>query len=375
MSHSIVLAHEVDWGGWRDRRPRASPWTGVPPDRHRLVRPRPRRPVRLRMPNHSAPSAPRPAPSTSPVPSSTSPKPSSRRTGARPVHPALHASYAPRPCRRTASVGASHRPRGATRPAPRSGRSPRHPQDARLRPLPRSGPNPKAPGYVAWFEPDHYIVEANAAILRAPLRHHGVVHPDPLPHAPTGTATEHQLHRRARTGPTCRTTTSWKPIGAPISAAIFNPGSAEDRRHDVRNATQILAQPARGGGDPGADPQCFHPGRHHGGGQPTMFSPAKPARVVPASTDHACQGQPPLREAAQGSRRTAAPARYGSPPRRPCSAKGPAGCAADVHRRAARRSGGPGRPPLRRPSRADVQPRALAEAGIERDSALMSPMR
>ena len=32
--------------------------------------------------------------------------------------------------------------------------------------------------FVAWFEPEHHIVEAGRAVLRQPLRRHAVVDPD-----------------------------------------------------------------------------------------------------------------------------------------------------------------------------------------------------
>ncbi len=65
LTHGIVLAHEVDWGGWRDAARRLI-LDGVPPERRRLVGPRARRPVRAAADRPPAP--PPPARSTCPAP-------------------------------------------------------------------------------------------------------------------------------------------------------------------------------------------------------------------------------------------------------------------------------------------------------------------
>ena len=92
-----------------------------------------------------------------------------------------------------------------------------HPQDARLRPLPRgAGGGRHALRELVRAGPLHR--RGQRGIFRAALRHHGLVHPDALPAARTGPARRSNSDP-APARPTCRTTIGSKPIGGPITAA------------------------------------------------------------------------------------------------------------------------------------------------------------
>ncbi len=76
---------------------------------------------------------------------------------------------------------------------------------------------PEGTRYVAWFEPDHFIVEANAPFFVR--RFATMVWSILTPYRSAHWNGEELSFTPGATGPTCRTTTSWRRTGAPISAA------------------------------------------------------------------------------------------------------------------------------------------------------------
>ena len=154
-----MLAHEVDWGGWRDA-PRRLILDGVPPAGRRLVRPRTRRPVRR--PSAEPPPCRRPAAGTFNVPRALVDLAQTVIQASEPARfTLLYTLLWPRPLPASATAGAGHRPRGAPRQRlAQAVRRDTHKMRAFVRF--REVAEPEGTRYVAWFEPDHFIVEANA---------------------------------------------------------------------------------------------------------------------------------------------------------------------------------------------------------------------
>ncbi len=83
---------------------------------------------------------------------------------------------------------------------------------------------PEGTRYVAWFEPDHFIVEANAPFFVR--RFATMVWSILTPYRSAHWNGEDLASPPAPTARTCRTTTSSRRIGAPITAASSTrPGS------------------------------------------------------------------------------------------------------------------------------------------------------
>ena len=98
--------------------------------------------------------------------------------------------------------------------------------------------------YVAWFEPEHHIVERNAG-SSSPLHRHALDHPDARMRRLTGTASacRSALERGARRR---RLKTAPKRCGRPISAEHLQSGAAQGEGHAGGDAEEILAEPSRG---------------------------------------------------------------------------------------------------------------------------------
>ena len=101
------------------------------------------------------------------------------------------------------------------------------------------------PLHVAWFEPEHHIVEAVAPFFVAPLRADALVHPDAASAASPGTAT------RSMFGPGAS-----RDDAPPADAGealwltyyqhIFNPARLKLGDDAEGNAAALLEEPARG---------------------------------------------------------------------------------------------------------------------------------
>ena len=76
--------------------------------------------------------------------------------------------------------------------------------------------------YVAWFEPTHFIVEAQYRLLHPPFRHHDMVDPHPLSKARIGTAPT-CCWARAQARRTCRTDDHLEAYWRAYFCSIFNP--------------------------------------------------------------------------------------------------------------------------------------------------------
>ena len=130
--------------------------------------------------------------------------------------------------------------------APRHGedRAARAPQDEGVRALPRDRATRRGALFVAWFEPEHHIVELHRAVLRAALRQHALVDPDAAGQRPLG-------RRRA-----CASVRAPSKADAPggdaledhwrtYYASIFNPARLKVERDEERDADELLEEPAR----------------------------------------------------------------------------------------------------------------------------------
>ena len=157
MTHSVILAHEVDWGGWRDAARRLI-LNGVPPTD--IV-------WSVREPDDLFASAPETPPAEAPKGSFNVPRAL--------VDLAQTVIQANEPARVTLLYTLLHRAHGGERHLleqvtdPEVQRAQRMAQSVRrdthkMRAFVRfrEVAEPEGTRYVAWFEPDHYIVEANA---------------------------------------------------------------------------------------------------------------------------------------------------------------------------------------------------------------------
>jgi uracil-DNA glycosylase len=203
--------------------------------------------------------------------------------------------------------------------------------------------------YAAWFEPAHRVTEATAPFFarRFTNMDWSILTPDAcvaLGRAATG------LHARRRSRRRALARTRWRSYWRTYYASIFNPARL-NRRDAEGDAQALLAEPAGGGAHSGADRQSR--------GRPAAMVAARPyqpaahaqGRCAPCARRLVRWSAPDeLEEVAAGvevCRRCDLwrDATQGVPGEgRPIGA-------ADVRRRAARRPGGPGRPPVRRPGR------------------------
>ncbi len=171
--------------------------------------------------------------------------------------------------------------------------------------------------YVSWFEPDHYIVEANAPffVRRFATMVWSILTPYRSAHW-TGAALEFgpgaQPGRRARRRPA-------RGLLARLLQQHLQPGAAEDRRDDVGDAAQILAEPAGGGGDTGTDPHGAGPGGAHGGAARDLAAQARPQPARSRGRSGRAGGPSAARGGARP--RPAAAATSGSRRPRSCSAR------------------------------------------------------
>ena len=117
----------------------------------------------------------------------------------------------------------------------------------RFRPVPttrRSG----EPLHVAWFEPEHHIVEADRAVLRAPLRQHALGDP----HARALRALGRRAAARsapARERDDAPPADAGEALWLTYYRSIFNPARLKLAMMQQGDAAQVLAQPARGAAD------------------------------------------------------------------------------------------------------------------------------
>ncbi len=72
------------------------------------------------------------------------------------------------------------------------GRSPRRTQDARVRALPETQTLEGDKRYIAWFEPEHEILQAGNAVLRAALPEHAMDDRDARTARAVWTGTRHR---------------------------------------------------------------------------------------------------------------------------------------------------------------------------------------
>ena len=209
---SVVLAHEVDWGGWRDAA-RALALEGVPPEG---IVWSVQAPDDLFAAGADAPAAAPPA-GTFNVPRAL-------------VELAQTVIQARDPARFALLYGLLWRAHGGERHVldqvtdPDVQRALGLAQAVRrdthkMRAFVRFRTVPAAEGdrHVAWFEPDHFIVEANAAffVRRFATMKWSILTPDRCAH--WDGADIHFTPGANRAG-TCRTTMRWRLIGGPISA-------------------------------------------------------------------------------------------------------------------------------------------------------------
>ena len=205
------------------------------------------------------------------------------------------------------------------------------------------------PLHIAWFEPDHHIVDAVRAVLRAPLRRHALVDPDAERSAALGrrAARIRPRRRRARRARRRRR----RGAVADLLRAHLQPGAAEAGArcsarcrasywHNLPEAELIapLAAPA-----------------HARSGHMIAAAPTAPAAACRAAHGRAAHPLAAARQPASSTRlreaaaSAAATARSASCATQTVFGEGPAGARADARRRAARR---PGRPAAAAPSSA-----------------------
>ena len=244
------------------------------------------------------------------------------------------------------------RPGGAARAAPGAGGAARHPQDARLRALPRSRRGRRRTRYVDWFEPDHFIVEANAPffVRRFATMVWSILTPYRSAHW-TGAALEFGPGASPADVPDDdRLEAYWRAY----FSSIFNPArlkigamTSEMPRKYWRNLPEAAAIPELIRTAPGRVDRMVERTRD-------LTAEARPRRAAAAAAA-APQARACSKRRAGGRRLPPLPALGAGDADR--VRRGPGRRAHHDGRRAARRPGRPGRPPLRRPGRPDARPR------------------
>ena len=168
----------------------------------------------------------------------------------RPLRPALPPALAPG-ARAARCATTRSTPTACAREQHGAGGAARHAQDEGLRALPRRSSRraTATPLHVAWFEPEHHIVEADRAVLRAPLRQHALGDPDARAQRRTGTATRSRFGPGARRARRAAAPTPARRCGSPTTRSIFNPARLKLAHDAEGDAAQLLAQPAGGRAD------------------------------------------------------------------------------------------------------------------------------
>ena len=286
MSHSIVLAHEVDWGGWRDAARRLA-LDNVPPTD--IV-------WSVRAPDDlfASGAEPPPAPTTGTfnVPRAL-------------VDLAQTVIQANEPARFTLLYTLLHRAHSGERHLLEQVTDPEVQRAQRLAQAVRRDTHkmrafvrfrevtePEGTRYVAWFEPDHYIVEANAAffVRRFATMVWSILTPYRSAHWNGDELSFTAGANRADVPDDDKLEAYWRAY----FSSIFNPArlkigamTSEMPRKYWRNLPEAAAIPEliRNASTRVATMV-----------EAPVFSPAKPARVVP-TTDHL--PDTPLREAAK----------------------------------------------------------------------------
>ena len=243
---------------------------------------------------------------------------------------------------------------------------PRHGEDRAARRATRwrrscasaKSPTRRAPLFVAWFEPEHHIVERDRAVLRAALRLHALVDPDAARERPLGHATNSFRPRRLE-GATRRARTRSRITGARITPASSTQRGSRSACDEKRNAGALLEEHAR------ERAHCAAGAR--GRAARDADDRSRAGSGTAAGADHSRQdeeggGRRSVQRQARGATRSrrcarrrwaAGAARCGRTRRRPCSAKVRAKADVDVRGRTAGRSGRPcgaGRSSARRAS-------------------------
>ncbi len=160
---------------------------------------------------------------------------------------------------------------------------------------------PEGTRYVAWFEPDHFIVEANAAffVRRFATMVWSILTPYRSAHWNGEETSFTPGANRADVPDDDKLEAYWRAY----FSSIFNPARLKIGAMTSEMPRQILAQPARGRRDPRADPQRRRPGRHDGGHPRALSLQASPpprpaaAAAAPPTLEHLPDA--PLRLAAK----------------------------------------------------------------------------
>ena len=223
----------------------------------------------------------------------------------------------------------------------------------------RAVPFDEQPWYVAWFEPQHHIVELNAPVLHRPLRRHALVDPHARSLRALGRKRGH-LHRRRDRADAPHGRMKSSRSGCEYYAHIFNPArvkihamQAEMPKHYWKNLPEaalipalIREAPARADNHDPPQPRPNNPDAE----RMASRHPARDAR--PRRTPRrrrALHGLPALQE------------RHADRLRRRPRDRGCRLC-----RRTTRRRRRPRRPSLSSAPPGKLLDRALAEAGIDR---------
>ena len=268
--------------------------------------------------------------------------------------------------------GLRHDPLDADRCAAQqhgAGGAARHAQDEGLRPLSRRSTRTPttAPLHVAWFEPEHHIVEAAAPFFarRFAQMRWAILTPERSVRW-DGEALALRPRRAARRGAAAPTPA--KRSGSPTTGSIFNPARLKLAMMQKEMPRKLLAQPARGAADRSAGARgrraqhahdrrarhrCRRAASRHDRAACEADAMHDPPKPRPCGRS-AAQRWPALREATDRCRECP----IGEHATQSVSGEGPDAARADVRRRAARRPGRPAGPALRRPGRPAVRPRA-----------------